>query len=113
MHERPEFDAADLTAMMARMAGIRSEVDDLLAAYVSRDSTRQAHLCELLSDSLDRSLDHLAHLCAPVRDEAAAHDHLNGGTGARPSPPAARRHAATVRPPAPAAAHHAPALAEA
>ncbi|NUU25329.1 MAG: SpoIIE family protein phosphatase [Streptomycetaceae bacterium] len=87
MHERPEFDSADLTAMMTRVARLRSQVEDLRATYASEESTRQARLCELLSASLEQSLDHLAHLCAPVRDDASVHDHLNGGVGTRPSPP--------------------------
>ncbi|WTW93342.1 SpoIIE family protein phosphatase [Streptomycetaceae bacterium NBC_01309] len=75
MHERPEFDAADLSAMMTRVARLRSEVDDLHTTYAAQESTRQAHVCELLSSSLEQSLDHLAQLCAPVREDAAARDH--------------------------------------
>lgn len=95
MHERPEFDAADLTAMMTRVARLRSEVDDLLATYVSQESTRQAHVCELLSSSLEQSLRHLEHLFAPIREDTAARDHVNeaphrpsgpGGPGAPRAP---------------------------
>ncbi|MCF2528935.1 PP2C family protein-serine/threonine phosphatase [Yinghuangia soli] len=85
MHERPEFDAADLTAMMTRVARLRSQVDDLLAAYLSQESSRQAHLCELLSASLEQSLDHLARLCSPIREEPAAHEAVNGSSGTRGS----------------------------
>ncbi|UGQ10613.1 SpoIIE family protein phosphatase [Yinghuangia sp. ASG 101] len=72
MHERTGFDAAELTSMMTRVARLRSQVDDLLAGYVSQESTRQAHVCELLAASLEQSLGHLGRLCAtaPSGDRA-------------------------------------------
>jgi serine phosphatase RsbU (regulator of sigma subunit) len=94
MHERPEFDATDLSTMMTKVARLRSQADELRAAYTAEESTRQARLCELLSASLEQSLDHLAHLCTPVRD-GGGHDHLNDGPGMRPSP---RARVAAARP---------------
>ncbi|MDI2132788.1 PP2C family protein-serine/threonine phosphatase [Yinghuangia seranimata] len=72
MHERPEFDAADLTAMMTRVARLRAQAEDLSAVCLARDAPRQAHLCRLLSASLEQSLDHLSHMCAPHGEEVPA-----------------------------------------
>lgn len=72
MHERTGFDAAELTSMMTKVARLRSQVEDLLAGYVSQESTRQAHVCELLAASLEQSLGHLGRLCAPPPAEDTA-----------------------------------------
>ncbi|WP_436788307.1 PP2C family protein-serine/threonine phosphatase [Yinghuangia sp. YIM S10712] len=76
MHERTGSDAAELTSMVTKVARLRSQVEDLLADYVSRESTREAYVCELLAASLEQSLGHLAQLSAPAREEAA--DFANG-----------------------------------
>lgn len=76
MHERTGFDAAELTSMMTKVARLRSQVDNLRAGYTSQESTRQAHVCELLAASLEQSLAHLGRLCAPAPTEEPS-DHAN------------------------------------
>ncbi|MGA4543754.1 PP2C family protein-serine/threonine phosphatase [Uniformispora flossi] len=85
MHERPEFDAADLTAMMSRVAQLRAQVDGLRDGYVAHRASRNAHVCELLAESLEQSLDHLARLCAPIRDDSPTREHSGSAAPRRPA----------------------------
>lgn len=99
-HERPEFDVADLTAMMAAVARLRAEVDGLQERYGSRDAARHAHVCALLSASLEESLDHLAQLCCPIHEGLPAGAQLGAAGAARGAYASGGEHVALAAPPA-------------